>query len=189
VDRVLKKNPKARLFIYVGFSHILKAEREVGGGEKLQWMAGRLKAMSGIDPLTIDQVAMTEPPADTLPALLLGQVFTGDTTRHEAVVLRHETEPRYLVRDRQPNDADMQVYHRRETYVRGRPDWLGMQGYRMPREIPAELLPKTGRRLIKAMFESEGDDSIAVDQIVVTAAAAPPVLMLPPGRFRFLYEE
>jgi hypothetical protein len=98
--------------------------------------------------------------------------------------------PGYLVLGTYRGDADMQVFHRPTKIVQGRPDWLGMDGYRKPQEIPAALLPTSGRRLVKAVIEAEGESSIAVDQVLVQAGEQPlPVLMLPPGHFKFLYEE
>ncbi|MCX6952793.1 MAG: hypothetical protein NTV51_11595 [Verrucomicrobia bacterium] len=193
VKRILAQKPKARVFIYVGYSHLMKAERSRPDepGRTVQWMAGRLKAATGIDPLTIDQVAMTDPEPDTLPAGVLERVFSPEGPKAPAVVLqRGGAKPGHLVLGTYQGDAEMQVFHRPTKYVQGRPDWLGMGGYRKPQEIPAELLPKTGRRLIKALVEGEGESAIAMDQVVVTAGEkSPPVLMLPAGRFRLVYEE
>ncbi len=192
VERILGKNPKARVFIYVGYSHLLKKEVTRGGedGKKVQWMAGRLKAMTGIDPLTIDQTAMTDPAPGSLESAILQEVFSAATDPGAAAVLQREDSAAYLVRGNYAGDAEMQVCHRLTKLVQGRPDWLGLNGYRKPQDIPTDLLPKTGRRLIKAMVEGEGDGVIAMDQVIVEAGSeTPPVLMLPAGRFKFAYEE
>lgn len=65
-----------------------------------------------------------------------------------------------------------------------------MGGYRAPYEIPKQLLPASGRRLIQAFFLEEGDQAIPMDQVLVEAGAKPPPnLMLPKGKFRFTYQE
>ena len=192
VERILNKNPKARVFIYVGYSHLMKKEVMRGGedGKKVQWMAGRLKGLTGIDPLTIDQTTMTDPATGSLDAAILEQLFSSATDLGAAVVLQRKDSAAYLVRGNYAGDADMQVCHRLTKLVEGRPDWLGLDGYRKPQDIPADLLPKTGRRLIKAMIDGEGDGAIAMDQVIVDAGSeTPPVLMLPAGRFKFVYEE
>lgn len=51
IQRILEADPDARLFIHVGFAHLL--ERPDGRGNI--WMAQRLKQATGIDPLTIHQ--------------------------------------------------------------------------------------------------------------------------------------
>ncbi len=193
VERIFKQNPKARVFIYVGYSHLLKKERPRNGaepGQTVQWMAGRLKAKTGIDPLTIDQVAMTDPAASSPHAAVIAEVFAAKEMKTSAMVLRHLKEPRYLVLGSYQGDADIQVFHRNTRMVDGRPDWLAMEAYRRPHEIPADLLAGSGRRLIKAHFEGEDDTVIAVDQIVVSGKEkSPPVLMLPVGTFRFSADE
>lgn len=84
----------------------------------------------------------------------------------------------------------MQVFHRITQIVDGRPDWMAMDGYRRPHEIPVNLLAGGQRRLIKAHFEGEDNTIIAVDQIVVSGKdESPPVLMLPVGTFRFSADE
>jgi hypothetical protein len=193
VKRVFQKSPKARMFIYVGYSHLMKKEqiRPSELGRIVQWMAGRLKASTGIDPLTIDQVAMTDPEPGTLDAAVLEGVFSSKGPETLAVVLhRGGAQPGYLVLGNYKGDAEMQVFHRPTKFAEGRPEWLSMGGYRKPQEIPAALLPKVGRRLVKAILEGEGESTIAMDQVIVQTGEQPlPVLMLPAGRFKFVYEE
>src|SRR5690606_19107405 len=57
IKRILDENPHARIVIHAGFSHI-REDDHINNWEKA--MAGRFKEYTGIDPLTIDQVAMTE---------------------------------------------------------------------------------------------------------------------------------
>lgn len=193
VARIFRKNPKARVFIYVGYSHITKKETSWGLGEKppiVKWMAGRLKTATGIDPLTIDQTVMTDPPADSKRAKLLERIFAQQDRSVSAVVLRRPAQPGYVVIGPYHDDADMQVFYRATAMVDGRPGWLAMGGYRTPTPIPSELLPKETRRLVKAYFAHEEAGAIAVDQVLVQPGdPRPPVFMLPQGKFRFTFEE
>lgn len=50
-----------RLLIHVGYSHASEVPIMSFGGNKLAWMASRLKEKSGIDPLTIDQTDCLSP--------------------------------------------------------------------------------------------------------------------------------
>jgi hypothetical protein len=192
VTRILKDNPRARIFVFVGYSHLMKRpqNRSAEPSRTVQWMAGRLKEMTGIDPLTIDQVAMTDPETSSINGEVLRQVFEGRDPAISALILRHANEAKHLVLGTYANDADLQVFHRPTAYVDGRPDWMAMNGYRKPHAVPLEILPKAGRRLVQAFFEGETGDAIAVDQFVVEAGATNvPPFMLPAGKFRFAFEE
>jgi hypothetical protein len=192
VTRIFRDNPRARVFIYVGFAHLKKTvqNRSSEPGRTVEWMASRLKTATGIDPLTIDQVTMTDPEDASIHGTLLRQVFAGRSASESSLVLRHAMEARHLVLGTYAGDADVQVFHRPTEFVNGRPDWLTMNGYRKPRTIPPDLLPKTGRRLVQAFLEGETAGAIAVDQVMVDADALnDPVFMLPEGRYRFAFEE
>ena len=189
IDRVLKQNPKAKIFIYVGYSHATKGLTDIGDNKKIAWMAERLRVKTGIDPLCIDQTELTEPlsgsPYQTLP----DAVFVGNS--EESLVLVNRTKNSdYWVGEQYKGKVDMQVIHRPVKIVNGRPDWMSMRGYRRPHTISPELLPTKGRRLIQAFVENENAGSVPMDQIVVSADnSLAPILMLPLGRYRFQYQE
>lgn len=56
IQKILIQNPKAKIVIHCGYDHIL--EGEIPGFGRA--MAGRLNEYTGINPLTIDQVELTE---------------------------------------------------------------------------------------------------------------------------------
>lgn len=60
--KIFDKDPDAKVFIYVGHSHIEEMN------EKKKWMAQYFKELSAIDPVTINQVAVC---ADTKQELIL----------------------------------------------------------------------------------------------------------------------
>lgn len=99
-----------------------------------------------------------------------------DTTR--SAVLFAGGKP--LVLGNYAGAVDLQVAHPRTRLVDGRPDWLG--GMRLkPVAMPIALRPVTGRRLVQAFGADEANDAVPMDQIVVTAGASVPALMLPQG--------
>jgi hypothetical protein len=185
IERVLKRDPTARIFVYVGFSHALKGSNTVGD-KTLTWMAERLRRKTGIDPLCIDQTNVTQPLPGSRDRSFLDAIFAA--TRDDAVVLADRTRPgSYFATD--VGRVEMQVFHRPPHVKGGREDWLSMDGYRKPRAIPSELLPTTGRRLIQAFVANEAVDAVPMDQVLVSAGETPPVFMLPKGKYRFAYEE
>ena len=163
--------PEAKVLIHVGYSHA--TERPVGPpGQQNEWMASRLARLTGIDPLTIDQTDLSE---FTRPDL------------HAALAPRLAGRPSvFLVEGRPvalgPNAeaTDLQVVHPPIAAVGGRPDWLQRTG-RQAMAVPAALLPGSGRRLIQAFAEGEASDAVPVDQVLVRAGDAPPLVYVPPG--------
>jgi hypothetical protein len=85
--------------------------------------------------------------------------------------------------------VDMQVIYPRYGVHDGRPDWLRTLAGRSPRPIPAALLPKQGRRIIKALRVDAARDAVPADVVLVEAGKPAPLLMLPPGEYRYVHEE
>jgi hypothetical protein len=168
---IFSKTPSAKVLIYVGYWHA--AETPLNG---VKWMAARLKRLTGIDPLTIDQTTLSP---------------TGDSVLYAEMEKRLHGRSVVPMLDGKPLKfgdlgaaVDLQVAHPPARLTYGRPSWLVAMGGR-PVAIPPGLLPRKGRVLIQAFRQSESDDAVPLDQLVVTAGKAPPPLMLPPGPVRF----
>jgi len=183
VERIFAKNPKAKVFMYVGYGHADKGREARKDG----WMsvATLLREQLGIEPLTIEQTYMygrgdarVEHPAYR------------DAMRRFApklpVVLRTPAGG-YAMASVRPGSYDMQVFHPDETMhgKEGRPLWMQTQAGLAPQPVPASLLPAQGRRLIQAFHVEDGPNATPLDMVMVEAGKPAPPLMLPPGRFRF----
>lgn len=169
VRRALDAHPGSKVLLYVGFHH---ATEHPEGESKRHWLATRLKRMTGIDPLTIDQTTFNAYGA-------------GDVALYDRIADRAGKTPSVLMTGGKPlvvghyaGLVDLQVVHPRTTRIAGRPDWLAAMG-RTPTPIPVGLLPTQGTRLVQAFIASEGEDTIPIDQTLVTAGKTPPALMLP----------
>lgn len=173
--RAIVADPEARFLVHVGYAHA--AERPLQGESgPAEWMAARLARLTGIDPLTVDQTELSE------FAFVLGL-----RALHAALAPRVGAESRIFVNDGSPvrlgqngEATDLQVVHPPIRIVRGRPDWLTGTGRRAV-EIPAELLPVRGRRLVQVFLADDPEDAVPVDQALVVAGEAPPVVYLPDG--------
>jgi hypothetical protein len=181
VERILAKDPKARVLVHAGHGHI--SERP----GRYKMMAAELREMTGIDPFTINQEWMTEHSAP----------------EHEHPIYRWATE-RGLV-DRPvvfrngagdfwslSNSSDVALFHPRSRSEHGRPHWLRMGGLRSPFPLSEDVcglafLLSEGTSsqapacLVKARPAREGADAIPIDQIAVEAGKPVPALMLPEG--------
>jgi hypothetical protein len=169
---VFSKNRTAKVLIYVGYAHA--AETRLYGSE---WMAARLKRLTGVDPLTIDQTTLS-------PTGNEASLYAALEERLD----RRSVVPMLAGKPLKFGDlgaaVDLQVAHPAARLTYGRPSWLVAMG-RKPVPIPRRLLPRTGRVLIQAFLQTESDDAVPIDQLVATAGKAPPPLMLPPGPVRF----
>jgi hypothetical protein len=154
----LEAHPGRRLLVYAGGAHISENPEE-------GWMAARLRARTGIDPLTIAQ-GPTACAGDT-------EIWPMDSST-----------PQVAVRDGQPiagAHVDLVVLHP-PAAVATAADARG---------APAALClpPRAERTLLRAFAEGEDDDAIARDQVVVPAGANVARLRLPPGRYRIARED
>jgi len=153
MSRVFAVDPHARVLIHVGYSHA----RELPDNG-VTWMAARLKARTGIDPLTIDQT--TFGPAGERARVC---VASSDGTALDATF-------------------DLSVMPPAPRFVGGRAKWRQDLGQRLV-AIPAALLRPGQRLLVEARRADEPPTATAVDRILVDPGETLP-LLLPPGRFR-----
>jgi len=114
IQEVMKQYPGEKFLIHCGFSHVM--EGTVSSWEKA--MAGRLSEFTGIDPLTINQVANSEKsrPEYNNPFLKALNI------QESAVLLDEQGNPvRY---EDGESWADIAVFHPNTEYVSNRPRWL-----------------------------------------------------------------
>jgi hypothetical protein len=184
VHRALGPDPSTKVLIYGGRHHAAKAPINDPKVKERLWMAERLKHLTGIEPLVIDQVELGETPADrpdvNLYAIASAKAKTG------SVVLMNGSQA--LVVGLLAGAVDLQVVHPPLKRIGGRPAWLESMG-RTPSNISPTLLPSKGTRLIQAFLADEGTDAIPIDQVLVTPGKATPKLMLPKRRVRYEYQD
>jgi hypothetical protein len=179
---ILAAHPAAKILVYVGFDHV--AEAPLPGGERpIEWMAARLRKMTGIDPVTIDQATLSEDAISR--AGREGWALAARGLRRSAILM---LDGRPLVLGRYAGAVDLQIVHPPVRLVGGRPDWLDALG-RKPRPVPAALLPKRGRRLVQAFLAAESGDAVPIDQILVEAGKPIPRLMLPERPIRYAVQD
>jgi hypothetical protein len=187
VERIFRKHPQAKVFIYVGFGHAAKVAQPFGPNQKEEWMAARLKSKTGIDPLTIDQ-ASTFARADRARA---PAHYTAAIDRHKLnapFVMRGQS-GKPIVLGAHEGSYDFQIIYP-DYAATGRADsWRESLAGRRVSPIPVELLPKTGRRMIYAFAESEPEDAVPIDAALVEAGKPTPSFMLPAGKFRYRIED
>jgi len=121
IKKVMDKNPQAKFIIYCGYSHALEDSTHNGDSIHEDWglaMAGRLKRMTGIDPLTIDQVELTETGTPYFDNIFRQSIALS----YPAVFI--DKNGRAFGKANIKKQYDANVYHPNTKLINGRPGWL-----------------------------------------------------------------
>ncbi len=178
IANVLSAHPDARVFVFVGYSHAM--EKPGRGGT---WFAARLKAKTGINPLTIEQ-------SMNWPAI----APENDAPHVAAVLARFAPEAPIVVAKggesiASPNYAgkmDLSVFHPRTESVAGRPGWLAADSER--RRVTIKVPPLDELVLIQALSMAEATAGPPSDHYLLPPGASEATFFLHPGRYFFRQE-
>lgn len=173
IANVLAPNPNAKVLVYVGYDHAMEKPNRFG-----TWFAARLKAASGIDPLTIEQAYnwLALDPANDAP--------------HVAAVLdRFEPQDSIVVSkggvafasQHFTGQSDLSVFHPRRPEVAGRPGWLAADPLRRAVEVAVPRFD--GLALLQALRVSEGPAGVPADQFLLKPGQSTASFMLYPGSY------
>lgn len=168
---VFKDDPKARLVVVAGFSHIAEGKDFwVPGGA----MAARFHALSGIDPLSVDTTT---------------QLYLDPAKLTFATVGASATPVSFVLEDAKgvpygTANFDLALYvpapaHRED----GKPGWLDLGGTREPTRLDLPACDGTSPCIVQARRVGEQLDAIPADACVVAASANGCTLYLRPGDY------
>lgn len=184
IAAVLADDPDARILVHVGYSHVLEASQPQGEGEEpLVWFAARLKAKTGIDPLTISQTHCSPAPIETGG----GEAEDSEGAESETTqTAMPSVAPGALVladgSDAAPEGAvDLFLAHGPMGFTDHRPDWRRAAGD-VAVAIPEALLPEDGPVIMEARAPDVTLEHLPIDRVLVYPGEAP-VLLLPQGEW------
>lgn len=173
IYRILQADPQAKIVVHCGFSHVNEGPN---GMDTQMAMAGHLRKLTGLDPFTIDQTALTESgtPGGEYARYRLAQAPSS------SVFLDAQQQPfagasTYM-------SVDVNVFHPRTTYRAGRPEWVFSSG-RKPVAVskPAKLLYPC---LVLAYAAPEAaPEAVPVDIVELQNAQERKVLALAKGKY------
>ena len=125
--RTLSEHPVSdKIVIFVGFDHVAENPLPWPKREPMTWMAGRLKKLTGVDPLTIDQT--THPVPRSRADLPDGDVRSGSNFRRPYILVQGG-QP--YVSGRYRGAVDLQVFPGKDEPSRNRAAWFAKTfGYR-----------------------------------------------------------
>jgi len=116
---VFAKDPSAKMLVLCGYDHLIekKVDPEKNGGKEM-WMAGYLKKMTGINPLTINQIPLTE----NIPNKMFFDAFD---IKKSSVFINKKDENDILNNGK----ADILLAHPAVGSISERPAWMNLSGY------------------------------------------------------------
>lgn len=107
----------------------------------------------------------------------------------EKPIILEDDQKKHPVYGPYQGQVDLQVAHPLSREVKGRPQWMRLNGYRKDVPVKLEWLPKEGPALLQAYKEGETISPISVDRLLVQADKPPAVLLLPSGRYRLTRQD
>lgn len=175
VAALLQQNADAKVFIYCGYDHVTE-EADANG----RWFATRLKEITGLDPVTIDQSqnwSRANPQDDPAHVRAVNEL-----AKFQAPISVARNDGRAFTNAAYEGRIDISIFHPQLDDVNGRPGWLASDPSRIPLNIPIPFSEEM--RLVQAFRMSEGWGSIPADQFPVVPGGGPDVtLYLPPGEY------
>lgn len=173
----LNRHPNAKLFIYCGFDHV---QEDSTHNQWVLAMAGRVKALTGIDPLSIDQVTLTE----TGTPLRDNAFRQAIALNYPAVLINQDGEAFHHAQ--QPKRMDVQVYHPNTLWEMGRPGWRKLDGYKSYR-FTNQISIEYPCQLLAYHYGEPPEEAVPVDLIELeNAASEKPLLLNPKLPYRIL---
>jgi len=180
---LLKDNPDARMVVYCGHGHL--AEKAIGPNTV---MATRLKAATGIDPLTIDQSLGLPSPAGVFESPTVTAVLS-HFKPVEPIIVRAPDGGSLAFRTFR-DAVDLTVFHPRlGDTADGRPAWLDGDGRQ--RTVFALRRPAPAGALLQAVPLAEAlaaPNVVPADQYMARPGAKEAVFFLRPGRYEIRME-
>ncbi len=175
VQRYMNKHPDGKIVLHCGWFHAI--ESSFPKIKKDNWMAYHLKNITGIDPYTIYQDALSE--KRILPESPYYQMIKVD----KMSVLVHEEGTVFNGVDT-VNHFDVLVYHPRTTYIKGRPNWLlELEGNRLIKIKKNKVAKNNYPVIVKAILQAEGKEAVPVDVLEIKSRKDIKRLVLPKGKY------
>jgi len=180
IKSILDKDPKAKILIYCGFGHLKETPLKQWG----KAMAGRLIEYTAINPLTIDQVTMTEhynPEVED-------PYFKYSKAESYAVFV--DSNGKAFNGAEENKQYDLRVYHPRTKYIHGRPHWI-FENKRKPYfvsnievKLPCQIFAYIASEPLNEL--SPYENPIPFDIIEISDLKSPKALSLKKGNYKIL---
>lgn len=170
-EQTWQKDTIGKVLVHAGYGHIFER-----GDIEYEPMGYQLKNLASQDVLTIDQKNMVGLPDSTKQHSYYQEALKKFDLANPTVFLDEKGE--VIVDPIQSLGMDIQVYHPKTRYVRGRPDWMQRNNTRQV-SLTAEFLQYEGS-LIQAVPQGETKDAVPIDQFTISEEK---IFLLEPGSY------
>ena len=171
IQKFMDQHPDEKVLIHCGWYHAI--ESDLPKRQKHNWMAYHLKQLTGIDPLTIYQDALTEKvfhPSSPLINNDMDQPSLFLNKQEEVYTIEH---------------FDILINHPKTEFIENRPNWLAYVAEN--KWIPLKkrwIKPFSFPIILKAYHWEEPKEATPVDIYECIDSSIKPYLVLPPGKYR-----
>ncbi|MGE0173935.1 MAG: hypothetical protein AB7T49_14155 [Oligoflexales bacterium] len=182
INRVLKKDPKAKILVHAGYGHI----DEVGNSSTFPWipMAKYFRDWSDIDPLTIDQVSFRERGKKAVEIEGYRKALKDFKVNKASILVNKSSGTPYVIPTLEGH-YDIQVFSPVTNLNDSRADWLAT----VPSKTKVQMENKCRDQnwcFVQIVRTQELQERfVPVDQFVSTAATAN--AYLPKGSYKVRY--
>jgi hypothetical protein len=162
IKHVFDKDIYAKMLIYCGYDHVFECEETSIGKPMAQY----LKEMTGINPLTIDQVEMSEK-----SEAIFESPFLRLAKMEKASVYVDNFGAVFNGRKGQ-NKVDIKVFHPHTTYYYTRPEWLLNDQFKKWYFFPIQQIKIAFPVLIQAHKNGENASATPIDVVEIMSPKA-----------------
>jgi hypothetical protein len=176
IHAIIKANPNEKYLIHCGLGHALEGKLSFFGGLSL---AGRLRELTGIDPLTIDQVYYTEKSKVEFTNPLRKAI----QIKEPSVLLDNNIPFSYRYKE---SWMDIVVFHPNTSYTHNRPNWLLKDNHQFVK-IDLNDLETDFPIMVMAYYEEDNiNEAVPIDVVEVINPQDSCYLALKKGRYQIV---
>lgn len=160
IENVLADDPDARILVHVGYSHVFEEPIILPypeGDQEVCWFASRLKEKTGIDPVTISQVACS--------------------SENEEIAITAQSS------NATDGAVDIYLAHPALTFQHSRPDWRLELGDRFV-EVPEEFASLDVPVILEVRMPGEPLDHMPIERLMVYPGETDISLLIPDGTWQ-----
>ncbi|MBS1600090.1 MAG: hypothetical protein JST75_17825 [Bacteroidetes bacterium] len=182
IYRTIRMDSSAKIIVYASYGHIA----EKGDGNYIP-MGMAFKKISGIDPLTIDQVSMTEESDFAFGKFFYNAYLEKFPLTSSSIALIND-QP---INVTQSELYDLTVIHPPTTYRDARPTWLSLNGRRQPTYIKPS---NKNTFFVQAYYQFESFSNkpgqlIPADQTYIPTSKGNYLLYLRRGKYIVIFRD